>query len=926
MQLIHLQLQSSRVSIEAILNQYECPPNSQNTSSPTNWDYAVGIFCVLALIDGELEKVDEFPLPIVEAKKIPVGLRRAIDYGIKPYIGEALTETVARSHLTFSTSVLLKIVANKHFPIFCSKPEQKVLHRDILSGLFCILAAGDSSQIGKFEEALCKLTAKLPHSQYFEILFLIKGDGQLPQEMQRIVHKQLLQCLYRSGSFTALCEALLPDATAEDEQNDEMAKKRWHGCSVISTILGRRGYSKQFYHMTIDEIHKHLLQYINCDRTNQHFYADVAVQVLSRLCSLQLNFIRSHIVVVIFGQLEKLVVPDVLIAGAIVFDEMEMVVAIRLIYLAFCATGPSDVTLPSELLVPYLPVLFQLHNIFNGLTCPSGATLKQEITAVIVRCLANRETSELNKIAESILYENYDDKVKCLHPRIHFAGDAERFYVKISSLAQEDDDGLGGMASFHRSSVTLVNLLKMSDNNVLIYNVFLHLLQMFSDNFAAKSTMTGASAELMDDVDELTAAIECNFKRKYAVINALNELILFKPFHSQFSEHPHDIIAILDKILIRQIECIESTHAKRPENVETDCEEFLIVVLSIVGDFLRKIRNEDLTNRLHRTLRRLQTLIQGNGMSAVVAKKLSAILEPQVDATRSEYALAHSLLTEPQGEPYTKVYGIMSLLKLINAKDDEALLNAHSILALAMKMLREDDSYIFLNCIKLLIGLVEILQDTVIEALVAEYHLDVDTEAADIDFKLKIGETIVKITQGLGEMCYNYKDTLISCFLRGSCHTHAEFRTSNISNLGMVLRALSYQIHNFFQEVSGLLQHQHLNLNHCFMIHLQMITVIRHTLEHDEYVPARRASAMVLSDVLRGMNSLTDHEDFLLPMYRLLKEIAENDSDLNVQIHARNGLEHLKDKVKDTFNARPKIEKEIKILGVNPQENVIRFK
>lgn len=83
---------------------------------------------------------------------------------------------------------------------------------------------------------------------------------------------------------------------------------------------------------------------------------------------------------------------------------------------------------------------------------------------------------------------------------------------------------------------------------------------------------------------------------------------------------------------------------------------------------------------------------------------------------------------------------------------------------------------------------------------------------------------------------------------------------------------------------------------------------------------------MVLSDVLQGMKSLTDHEDFLLPMYRLLKEIAENDPDLNVQIHARNGLEHLKDKVKDTFNAKPKIEKEIKILGVNPQENVIRFK
>lgn len=102
--------------------------------------------------------------------------------------------------------------------------------------------------------------------------------------------------------------------------------------------------------------------------------------------------------------------------------------------------------------------------------------------------------------------------------------------------------------------------------------------------------------------------------------------------------------------------------------------------------------------------------------------------------------------------------------------------------------------------------------------------------------------------------------------------------------------------------------------------------MIRHTLEHDEYVPARRASAMILSDILYAMKSLTEYEEYLLPMYRLLKEIAKNDSDINVQIHARNGLEHLKDKVKDAFNTLSKLEKEINILDVKPQENTIRFK
>lgn len=52
-----------------------------------------------------------------------------------------------------------------------------------------------------------------------------------------------------------------------------------------------------------------------------------------------------------------------------------------------------------------------------------------------------------------------------------------------------------------------------------------------------------------------------------------------------------------------------------------------------------------------------------------------------------------------------------------------------------------------------------------------------------------------------GEIAYKYKDTLISCFLNGSQHANNEFRMSNISNLGAILRLLSYQIHQNFQEV-----------------------------------------------------------------------------------------------------------------------------
>lgn len=104
------------------------------------------------------------------------------------------------------------------------------------------------------------------------------------------------------------------------------------------------------------------------------------------------------------------------------------------------------------------------------------------------------------------------------------------------------------------------------------------------------------------------------------------------------------------------------------------------------------------------------------------------------------------------------------------------------------------------------------------------------------------------------------------------------------------------------------------------------MALIQHAIEFDEYLPAKRASALVLTDILQGMTSLEQYQDYLLPVYRLLKRVAENNSDLQMQIHARNGQQVLRDKVKEAFNSEPKMEKEIKIFDVKCDDPVIRFK
>lgn len=102
--------------------------------------------------------------------------------------------------------------------------------------------------------------------------------------------------------------------------------------------------------------------------------------------------------------------------------------------------------------------------------------------------------------------------------------------------------------------------------------------------------------------------------------------------------------------------------------------------------------------------------------------------------------------------------------------------------------------------------------------------------------------------------------------------------------------------------------------------------LIQNTLQLDKYLPTRRAAALVLTDLLKGMQNLEQYQQFLLPIYRNLKNISENDPDLHIQIHARNGLACLKDKIKEAFTTEPKMEKEIRIFDVKTDEKIVRYK
>lgn len=163
---------------------------------------------------------------------------------------------------------------------------------------------------------------------------------------------------------------------------------------------------------------------------------------------------------------------------------------------------------------------------------------------------------------------------------------------------------------------------------------------------------------------------------------------------------------------------------------------------------------------------------------------------------------------------------------------------------------------------------------------------------------------LICIYNFLGPLSYKYKDILINCLLCGCTNKIDEFRLTSLSSLGTICRILSYQIHNFFHE---------------------LMSIIESLIKNDKFVPVRRAAVMVLAHILCGIDDLIQFEDILLPIYRLLKYVVQNETDEHTRIHADIGLDHLTQQIKIflTIDKNKEMKKEIRIFGIKDDAGAV---
>ncbi|XP_037032880.1 transport and Golgi organization protein 6 [Bradysia coprophila] len=843
------------------------------------WKYTVNMYRIFIDIKRLLDRLKiEQSSGTIDLEHLAVSIQICCKFGLEPYLHPSMAKNKCFSTTYRADDIRSSEECYDRLSLGMKTFSQLLLlkefgeHIQFEEVLLTFLAAvfsttrNDSHLIHSILDQIYEITPE----KHFHTLLILKSNPSLPAHLQKMLHRELMKRLVCPNGFEVLCKTLIK--TGDDHTNDPI----WKLSSAVFDIVGRKGHQKEFYVAVIDGIFQFFKKCIQSKELEK--YVEACVGSLSRIYGLNIDEVSNKVITLLFGRLDELYSPKEIFAGFIALDSHEFTELILINYACFCSS--VHVALPSEILVPYLRILCQ---IFSQIEVTD---LRDKIATPIVQCLHNREPTELKSIIDSLLFTDNDNYLQSMHPRIVVKSNSQTSEHKCVVTKASD-------LNFFDASECLINILKSSGNNILTYNVFIHLFGILTDD----GNTSQSKSDLIQSEDELTHLMSQVFKKRVAVYYTLSELINHKPLHYQINENSSEMLSICITILRNRL--------TDPDNGTQNDDHSTVLVLSIIKEFLEKLK---FTQQFDEFLKILQQLKAQSGHSEIV-NQINSILvalnhSPQTTTSqyceKSPFVMAKEMCEE--SEPHLKVYGLMQFIKLMRTdKDTETINNKHAVLAISLICLRNDDSYVFLNCIKLLIVLCDVLESEVLEMLIAEYQ---STEN-DVDHRLKIGEVIVKVVEGLGPMSYNYKNILINCFLRESTSNINEVRLSSLSNLSSICRILSYQIHNFFQE---------------------MMVILKSVIQNDDYLPARRSAVMVLTDVIHGVENLLDFQEILLPVYQTLRDVANNESDRSVRIHAESGLQRLNSKIKDFLIPKQAEHKEIQIFNVkNNEDKKCRF-
>ncbi|KAJ8960949.1 hypothetical protein NQ318_020250 [Aromia moschata] len=387
------------------------------------------------------------------------------------------------------------------------------------------------------------------------------------------------------------------------------------------------------------------------------------------------------------------------------------------------------------------------------------------------------------------------------------------------------------------------------------------------------------------------------FERKLVVYKLLSELAEDKTVQKRITNDPDVIITYINGVLNNTIAA--SVH--KTTNYDTDEFQSIFTTTMILQVLVSSCSKDRLGN--YEVLRPALIIILEETSNGELQNLVRDIMEIMAEEKSSKTTESEEVKTELDQaiddicDPLLPVrgHGLMTLMKLVERKDKCVMERKQYVLNIFQQNLKNDDSFIYLSAIGGLAAMGDVFPDTVLSILCEEYS---DTSRQNDDgheVRMKIGESLVRVTKGLGDMAPKYKSLLLNTFLIGTKDDDHLMRASSLSNLGEICRVLGYKLGTIITEV---------------------LVCVHAVIATDKAPEARRAAITVIRQLFVGLDreSLSFLKDDILPIYRTLKAIYTDDRDDVVRLQAQLALEELNENMRNFMFPNPALNMEKKII------------
>lgn len=661
------------------------------------------------------------------------------------------------------------------------------------SGNFCITELFYKRVLDEriyFEKEFNKLLFKSYAPQVIQELMLFYGNANSPRWLKAFVYKILILKVQETNGVESLVKALFDSETCD-------SGTKWQQYDLLVKVLLTKPShveEKNYYTNICSQILQLLNKKDHTGRNIMHYEQIVAVCIkffYEKDKAICYNYFLNNL---IQNFTRFTTSGDPLSENEIVTEQFTELTTLW--YNCFVPSFGMVTALPAEVLTPIITVIFSMY-IATYKSVLSD--LAEKLRSIIIRYInATTDDNKKNVFASLLYFNNPEYGLLKLQENIEFTVN------NLNEIEVVKHEATLNLSPLLRAGCFL-NLVKCKHSDGFVIPLCIYLLEISVDQLINSGAELKGNTNLLhleteSDLLFMTRATE----KKLVAYSILSNIVEEQHVQQHFKKHPENILNFIEKTLMQFVK--NGLH----KSTNNDSEEYqnmfiLIMIVKIIAENTLDEDNLSKYSNLKSVLNKICTETSNDETKNLISKIYDRKTQNTAGKCSSKMEISSfDQALEDLCDPLLPIRGhaLLTLSKLVENKDQEACAQKQYLLSVAQQHLKNDDSYIYLNAIKLLSALGDSFPDIVLNTLTEEYSDSAkDVFEKDAEIRVKTGEVLLRVVKSLGEIAPKYKALLLNTFLAGVRDDDHLIRASSLSNLGEVCKVLGFKLGSVVTEV-----------------------------------------------------------------------------------------------------------------------------